>query len=48
MNKNKKNNNTIIEEPLYIIGVELEGVNHKINIYDCERAAESIKRFCKE
>jgi hypothetical protein len=43
-----KNIETVVEEPLYIIGVELEGVNHKINIYDGERAPEAIKKFCRE
>ena len=38
----------ILEEPQYIIGVELEGVNHKITIYDGDKAIDSIKAFCKE
>lgn len=36
------------EEPAYIIGIELEGVPHKINIYDSESPDAVIQRFCQE
>lgn len=32
----------ILEEPNYIIGIELNGVNHKINVYEKEKPIDAI------
>jgi hypothetical protein len=31
---------------MYVIGIEIDGVNHKVNVFDGENPLEAIKLFC--
>ena len=35
-----------VKDPIYVIGIDLEGVNHKINIFDGEDPEHAIQSFC--